>query len=93
LIVFTAEVIDSSGKTHSLNISICPFILLNLPMMSDNLKKSGRGDEQRINLVQDFEIRYWTEQLKISEAVLRTAVAAVGPVVADVKKWLKQRGY
>lgn len=57
--------------------------------MQDNLKKTGRGDEQRINVGQDFEIRYWTAQLKISEETLRKAVKEVGPMVLDVRKWLR----
>ena len=61
--------------------------------MPNNLKHSANRDDQRINIVQDFEMRYWTTQLKISEELLRKGVSEVGPMVNDVKKWLRQNGH
>lgn len=61
--------------------------------MSDNLKHSAKRDDQRINPIQDFEIRYWTAQLKVSEEVLRKGIAAVGPMVNDVRRWIKEHGH
>ena len=58
--------------------------------MSDNLDKTGKGDDIRINVNQDHEVRYWTKELGVSEQELRQAVAAVGVMVADVKKYLKK---
>ena len=61
--------------------------------MPNNLKHSANRDDQRINIVQDFEMRYWTTQLKISEELLRKGVSEVGPMVNDVKKWLRVNGH
>ena len=61
--------------------------------MHDNLKHSPSRDDQRINTVRDFEIRYWTVQLKVSEEILRKGILAVGPMVNDVRKWIKDNKY
>ena len=61
--------------------------------MQDNARNTGRGEDQRIKVGQDFEIRYWTGQLKVSEETLRKAVSAVGPMVKDVRKWLKENRF
>ena len=61
--------------------------------MHDNLKHSPSRDDQRINTVRDFEIRYWTAQLKVSEEILRKGILAVGPMVNDVRKWIKDNKY
>jgi hypothetical protein len=56
--------------------------------MSDNLNKTGKGDDIRININQPHEVVYWTKTLGVSEQRLREAVGAVGPMVKDVKKYL-----
>jgi hypothetical protein len=61
--------------------------------MSDNLKHTAKRDDQRINIIQDFEIRYWTAQLNVSEEILRRGVQEVGPMVNDVRKWIREKGY
>lgn len=61
--------------------------------MSENLKHSSKRDDQRINVIQDFEMRYWTAQLKVSDEILRKGVLAVGPMVNDVRRWIKDKGY
>jgi Protein of unknown function (DUF3606) len=54
--------------------------------MRDFLRK--RADDQRINANQDHEFRYWSVQLKVSEETLRLAMGHVGPMVADVRRWI-----
>lgn len=61
--------------------------------MSDNLKHTAKRDDQRINIVQDFEVRYWSTQLKVSPEILRQGVEAVGPMANDVRKWIREKGY
>ena len=61
--------------------------------MSENLKHSSKRDDQRINIIQDFEMRYWTAQLKVSNEILRKGVQEVGPMVNDVRKWIIEKGY
>lgn len=51
----------------------------------------GGPDLSRISLTQDDEIRYWTRELGVSDAELRTAVAIAGSSVDDVRKFLRRR--
>lgn len=57
--------------------------------MADNLTDRGPADRSRINVHEDWERRYWTQQLGVSEEQLRAAVAAVGPTVAAVRAHLE----
>lgn len=56
--------------------------------MADDLSKTGKQDDIRINVNQSHEVSYWTKTLNCSENDLRRAVAAVGPMVKDVRAWL-----
>jgi len=58
--------------------------------MSDDKHRKGPEDPNKINLNQPYEVRYWTEELSINEATLRTAVNEVGVMVVSVRAWLKQ---
>lgn len=59
--------------------------------MADDLGNRGPQDRARINLNEAHELRYWTRQLGVTEARLRAAVAAAGPSVTAVKKYLDIR--
>lgn len=59
--------------------------------MADDLRKRGGQDGDRINIEEDYEVRYWTKALGVSEDELRSAVAKAGPVVKDVKAHLRLR--
>jgi hypothetical protein len=48
----------------------------------DDLKNRGAQDRARINVNEPHEVRYWTEQLQVSEEQLRKVVGEVG-VSAD----------
>lgn len=56
--------------------------------MPDDKSKTGKQDDIRINVNQVHEVTYWTKTLEVTEAKLREAVDAVGPMVKDVKKYL-----
>jgi len=56
--------------------------------MSDNLDNRGQQDRLRINVHEEHEVRYWTEQLAVSRGELVNAVKAVGVMAADVRKHL-----
>ncbi len=56
-------------------------------MQQDPLKRA-KVDEDRISIHQTHEINYWTKQLKSNPEKLKRAIAEVGPLVKDVKKWL-----
>ena len=54
----------------------------------DDLKKKGSQDRSKISMEQEHEIRYWTQELGVSEAALTAAVAKVGTSVDAVRREL-----
>jgi len=56
--------------------------------MSDDLNKRGAPDRLRINVHEEHEVRYWTEELGVSREQLEQAVKVVGVMAADVRKHL-----
>jgi Protein of unknown function (DUF3606) len=52
--------------------------------MSDDKSKTAPEDASRINLNEDYEVRYWTEELNISEERLRQVVKDHGNSVEAV---------
>jgi len=59
--------------------------------MSDDKTNRGPADGKRINVNEDYEVRYWTKEFGISEDTLRDAVKRVGPVVDDVRAELRRK--
>lgn len=59
--------------------------------MSDDKSKRGAADRDRINVNEDYEVRYWTQRLGVTAVELKSAVAAVGPMAAAVEAHLKGR--
>jgi hypothetical protein len=45
-------------------------------------------DRDRIDVSEEHECQYWTEKLGVTYAVLKRAVAEVGPLAKDVRKHL-----
>lgn len=58
--------------------------------MADDLKQTGRQDDQRINLNQDHEVNYWSKELGVSREELRRAVEQAGPMVKNVRQHLNR---
>lgn len=56
--------------------------------MADDLKNRGVQDRIRINVHEEHEVRYWTQELRVTPEELKRAVETVGVMVADVKKYL-----
>ncbi|MET3178956.1 DUF3606 domain-containing protein [Variovorax sp. NFACC27] len=56
--------------------------------MADDLNKRGPQDASRINVNEAHEVRYWTQTLGVTEAQLRSAIAAAGVEVKDVRAYL-----
>lgn len=56
--------------------------------MSDNLNKKRPQDASKINIHEAWELRYWCEELGVTEAQLKNAVHTVGTSAAAVKKHL-----
>jgi hypothetical protein len=46
--------------------------------MSDDLNKRGPQDASRINVNEEWELRYWTGKFGITEEQLKAAVQKVG---------------
>jgi hypothetical protein len=57
--------------------------------MADDLKQTGKQDDERINVEQDHELSYWSSKLGISRDRLREVVAKVGPMRKAVEQHLR----
>ena len=62
-------------------------IAINMPKP----KQAGSVDQNRINVLDAFELNYWTEKLDVTKVKLKAAVNAVGPAVKDVESYLKKK--
>ena len=52
--------------------------------MADDRSIRGAADRSRINMQEDYEVRYWTEKWSVTREQLAAAVRAVGVMVKDV---------
>jgi hypothetical protein len=60
--------------------------------MSDDKSKVGLADRDRINVNEDYELRYWSNKLGCSADDLRAAAKAVGPSVKAVEQRIQNKG-
>jgi len=58
--------------------------------MSDNLKERAPQDASRIALGEEWEVRYWTKALGVSEDRLRELVQRHGNSAKAVREALRQ---
>ena len=58
----------------------------------DDLNKKGAADRSKINMSEDYEVKYWTKELGISKEQLRKTVDKVGNSAAAVRKELGSLG-
>jgi hypothetical protein len=56
--------------------------------MADDLTKRGPPDGIRINVHEAWELRDWSKHFGVAPATLIAAVAAVGVMTKDVKRYL-----
>jgi hypothetical protein len=61
--------------------------------MADDRSKRGAADRDRINMNEDYEVRYWTHKWKVSPDALAAAVHEVGVMVRDVAEKLGKVAY
>jgi Protein of unknown function (DUF3606) len=54
----------------------------------DNLTKRDQPDRSKINMSEDFEVKYWLKALGVSRDELKRAVDKVGNSAAAVRKEL-----
>lgn len=57
-------------------------------MFMDDLTKKKPQDASKVNVNEDWEVRYWCKEFGCTEQQLRNAVKAVGVSVAAVRKYL-----
>jgi hypothetical protein len=56
--------------------------------MSDDKSKRGEPDRSRINLNEDYEVKYWTEKFNVTKEQLAVAINKVGNSADDVRRIL-----
>ena len=59
--------------------------------MSDDKNQRSAADRDRVNVHEDYEVRYWREKFGCSKDELEKAVQAVGPMKKDVETYLQER--
>lgn len=59
--------------------------------MADDKTNRGPQDRSRINLGEDYEVRYWTDKLGVSKAELEETVREVGSSADAVEKALRRK--
>ena len=68
-------------------------LMLREDFAKNSLTKRGQPDRSKINMSEDFEVKYWTKALGIDREMLRTAVDKVGNSAAAVRKELGILGH
>lgn len=58
--------------------------------MTDNLKERGPQDRTRIDVNEEWELRYWCAKFNCTPDELREAVDAIGVSVSDVELYLEK---
>ena len=58
--------------------------------MSDDKTLRTPADAQRVNMGEDYEVRYWTDKWNVTPQQLRTAVDKVGVMADDVERELRR---
>ena len=56
--------------------------------MSENVLEPGPQDYDRINVLVEAELAYWTRQFGVSREQLAAAINQVGPAIADLRRVL-----
>jgi len=59
--------------------------------MADDKTKVGKGDRDRINTSEDYELNDWSKHFGVSKDQIKQAVNKVGPMVRDVERELKKK--
>jgi len=59
--------------------------------MPDSKQEVGPQDSSRVNVNEDYEVRYWTTKFNCSEEELKRAVEAVGVSAAKVEEYLTKK--
>jgi hypothetical protein len=63
------------------------FFCRNICMITDHSKRPEDGN-RKVDFNEAWALRYWTQELGVTERELREIVEVVGPVLSDVKRIL-----
>ena len=58
--------------------------------MSDDKKKVGTPDRQRISITEEYELQDWAKKFRVSTDELKNAVRKVGENPKDVEEYFKK---
>jgi hypothetical protein len=56
--------------------------------MADDKTKRGKPDRSKINMNEDYEVKYWAKELGVTRAELQRVIDKVGNAAAAVRKEL-----
>ena len=56
--------------------------------MSDDRLKRGQPDRSKINMSEDYEVKYWAKELGVTRDELQKVIDKVGDSAAAVRKEL-----
>jgi hypothetical protein len=59
--------------------------------MADDKTKKGSQDRLRINVHEDYELRYWSKKFGVTRDELKAAVQKVGVMAKNVETELKRK--
>jgi hypothetical protein len=54
----------------------------------DDKSKTGKGDDSRINVNEEYEVQYWSKKFGVTPDELKEAVKAVGSQAILVDEYL-----
>ena len=57
--------------------------------MSDDTRKTGNPDRQRVNVHEEYELRDWADKWGVSKEEVKAAVAKVGDQAGAVEREIK----
>jgi 3-oxoacyl-[acyl-carrier-protein] synthase III len=72
-------------KEHAMRSGVLP---ARRELAMDNLTKKDQRDRSKINMHENFEVKYWTRELGVTREQLQKAVDKVGNSAATVRKEL-----
>jgi Protein of unknown function (DUF3606) len=62
----------------------------NVTIMADDKTKRDAADRERVNVHEDYELRYWSEKFDCTHEKLKAVVKRVGVMVKDVESEVKR---
>ncbi|UXH80579.1 DUF3606 domain-containing protein [Roseateles amylovorans] len=57
--------------------------------MPEETSNTHGSDRNHVNVLDDYELRYWGERFGVSDTLVKHAVDAVGTSAKSVEEWLQ----